>query len=532
MAVKNKILQSLGLVSKRDHQKELKNMFSRAFAAAKISRLQSGWTTMRDEVNREIKADNPALRARAYDMLFNNPFVAAMDYEDRYFVVGPEGFDLQPMAKFPSGVMDDFANKLIKKQFERWSRKEYCSVSQRYSFIMMQYLMRSMLRVDGEVILRKFTKGAAIKNNPFGFTLDFIDPNDIDHNYNLKVDENTFIIMGVQIDGFRRIQGIYLKKKSIYDEITTGYYAGMERECIPADELIFGFDPKHFKQVHGITPLATVMLALKDIDMWKHYSLQNAKAGAAKTGWLTKSVDAMGEYTGAVDEDGVEEEADDIGGKYMDMEPASAEELPPGWDFKGFDPKFPHEQHDPFVRSVLREAAFGVGKDYSVLSGDRAGESYSSGRTGELKMVGSYAYDQTITRELFLIPIYEAWIETALRAGALAPLMYASLEKYLEHYWQGYKKGWVDPLKKVMSDKLEEEMGYKSKLQNITERGNRMEEVFADKVLYDKMKTQYNTDIEQKENTKVEYIDKPDEENDDEDKNKKVENRNNIIRIA
>ena len=118
-------------------------------------------------------------------------------------------------------------------------------------------------------------------------------------------------------------------------------------------------------------------------------------------------------------------------------------------------------------------------------------------------MQGSYLYDQTITREEWLIPIYENLVKYALRAGALAPLQYSLLEKYQAHYWQGYRKNWVDPLSKTKSDALEEQMGYKSKKQNITERGNRMEEVIADKVELKKLEEKNGVEIEapQKTNT-------------------------------
>ncbi len=501
--VKN-ILNLVGLTTKREARTEIKKAHSRGIEAAKSSRLRMGWASRPDEINRLIQSDLPALRARTQDMLFNNAFVAAEDFDDRYFVIGPGGIDLQPQAKFPSGVLDDFANLTIKRAFDKWCKKKYCTVSQRYSFVMVQYLIRTMLRVDGEVILRQYTKGSAIKGNPFGYTLDFIDPNDIDHNYNLKVDENIFIIMGVQIDSFRRLQGVWIKKKNVQQELTVGYNSMAEREFIPADELIYGFDPKHFKQVHGITSLASVLLTLKDVDMWKNYSLQNAKAGAAKMGFLESTQVDAHPYTGdaAITEnesetaDGESTSTTGDYGKYMDVEPASVEELPWGKKFTGFDPKFPSDQHKDYMRSNLQEASYGTGKDYAVLTGDREGESFASGRGGEMKSIAAIAYDQTITIENWLTPIYESWVQAALRSGALYPLVYANLEKYLEHFWQGFKKGWIDPYKKAMADKIEEEMGWKSKIDNQTERGRRPEDILSDKSTIKKLEASKGVEFE------------------------------------
>jgi lambda family phage portal protein len=496
-----------------------------------------GWGTQRQEINSEIKSDLPALRARTYDALFNNPFVAALDWEDRYYVIGPEGFDLQPRAKYPTGLMDDFANGIIKSGFDKWSRKNYCHVGRRYSFLMMQYLMRSMLRADGEVILRTYTKGNAVKGNPFGFTLDFIDPNDIDHIRNRKNDDGTYVIMGVHIDEFRRLLGIYIKPKSIDQELTLGYNGYGSNDYIPADELIFGFDPKHYKQIHGITSLSASLLRIRDLDMWVEYSLQNAKYGASVAAYLKDVQPDSDEYEGDETEEQTDENASSnleaADPRYMEVNGLRMVDLPWGREPQFHDPKYPSDQHDPFVRSIGRDVMMADGKDYAVISGDRAGESYSSGRTGELKMMASYAYNQSITRELWLVDIYERWITAALRSNALAPLQFAMLEKYKEHYWQGYKKPWVDPLKKVMSDKLEEEMGYKSKIDNTSERGRRMEEIFEDRRTYEKLVEKYGVDIEHKEGTQIIVNENNDEPSDPEnEKDKQQRTFGNIIKLG
>jgi lambda family phage portal protein len=516
-----------------------KAIYQRGFDAARYSRFRSNWETQRNEINREIQSDRPALNARAYGLRINNPMVAAMDYEDRYFVIGPEGFDLQPSSEYPDGRKDDFANKLIKKEFDKWCHKKYCNVSRRWSFIMMQYLIKSHLRYDGEVILRQYYKGDAIKDNPYGYTLDFIDPNDIDFNKNAQISENHFVIMGVHVDKFRRILGITLKDKNPYQELTTGYNTFSNTTFIPEEEIIFGFDPLHFKQIHGITNLAAVMLILKDDDMWQNYTLQNAKYSSAKFAVLETSERDAQPYTGSPQLDangnpilGTEQVAADGFGKYMDIEEGGfIEETPFGKKMNVFDPKFPTDQHGPFTKTNGRRIMAGVGKDYSVVTGDREQESFSAAKTGELKMKGSYEYDQTIMREQWLIAIYENWLKYALRKGALSPLEYGLYEKYTQHYWQGYRKQWVDPRAKVESDRLEEIYGYKSKKQNITERGNRMNEMFDDKAEYERYKEKYKIDLEIQENKPV-VIEKPKADKEENDNSKTQRTADNIIRIA
>lgn len=292
-----------------------------------------------------------------------------MDFEDRYFVVGPEGFDLQPMAKFPSGVMDDFANTLLKDKFDQWCHKKYCSLSQRFSFVELQYLIRSHLRYDGEVILREFTKGDAVKGNPFGYTLDFVDPNDIDHDYSTKIDDNNFVVMGVHVDRFRRLKGIFLKKKDIYNEFISGFNSFGERDYISADELIFGFDPFHYKQLHGVTSLAYIMLIIYDESMWQNYVMQNAKKSAANTGFLERDINSPFEYNGSNTVGNTEEststtdlndtDREDLIG-YDVQEGGSFEALPPGWKMNVLKPEFPSGMHETFTQINGRRIFSGV----------------------------------------------------------------------------------------------------------------------------------------------------------------------------
>jgi len=497
MSVKEKILNRLGLLTKKSHSREVKRSVDRAFKAAKASIKQQDWPIRRNEISLDTRFDLIGLRARGYDMRINNPIVSSIIYDKKYNVIGSRGFDFQPMAQFGDGTQDDVANRILKGKFDEWSHRNYCMVNKRYSFLMLQYLLVDQMFIDGEIILRKYYSGEAVKDNPFGFTVDFVDPNDIDHLYNAQYPNGSQTVMGVQVDKLRRLEGIWVRQKSIFDEATIGIYNyGFPRYFLSVDELIFAFDPMHYKQIHGITPLANSMLSIKDLDMWVDYSLQNAKSSAAKTGFLQKSETTIEQYTGSMDTDNQTEMIDDLGGKYMDFAPGTVEELPSGYTFQGYDPKFPHEQHDKFVRSIGRMAISALGRDYTSVMGDRENESYSSGKTGELKNLNADAYEQSIIREQILIPLYESWLKYALLNGALEPLNKALEFKYRQHDWQGNRRPWLDMLKEMQAFKLAESMGYISKKQIITQSGGRLEDQFRDRQEYLKLVKKYKFELE------------------------------------
>lgn len=481
MGFSEKILKSFGYEKKPARKRD------RGFDAAKHSRLQASWGIGTDEINRVIKNDNPALISRMREMRYNNPIIAGFIRNGRLGIVGPQGFDLQPMVK-RSGGEDLFANDVIKRNFDRWGEEDYCTPTGRIDFLTMQHLVSDSLLESGMFVVRMLYSGEPVANNPFGFAIELMDVMDIDMKYNEDLPNGSAVIMGVKLDKWRRLEGIYFKKKRIYDEIGMGYGNYGERVFVPGSDLIVGFDMKYYKQVFGITDFVSVLVTLKDMDMWETYSLQNAKAAASKMGFLTKSNDAIGEYTGV--DSGSSMEGGNPG-KYMDFEASIIEELPYGYDFKAFDSKFPTDQHSSYERSLGRRIATGLGRDYGATFGDRENESFSSIRDGELKERQANEYMQSIIRTQFLKRLYKNWLKYSLANGALKPLTYESLERYMEHYWAGYVKPYSDPNKEMNAFEKAEKNGYMSKTQIVAQMGNRYEDILKDRQAEKELEKKY-----------------------------------------
>jgi capsid protein len=216
--------------------------------------------------------------------------------------------------------------------------------------------------------------------------------------------------------------------------------------------------------------------------------MQNAKGSAGKMGFLETIPNTVSEqYEGPKDKNGNEEEADDIGGTYMEIRGGTVEELPAGKKFAQYAPNYPHEQHTPFVRTNGREIARGVGGDYTAMYGDRENESFSSTKAGEQENRASNFYHQSLIRRVEN-KIYEIFVRYALLYNQLGNLKYSSIDRYLENYYfWGITKPWLDPYKESVSNEINKRNGWVSDNQVIQSNGGRMEDVFADK----KMKMDY-----------------------------------------
>lgn len=485
-----------------------------AWTAARNLKSVYGWTTTITEINNEIKSDLNALKARARNLRYNNPVVAGYCFDYRANVVGAEGFDLQPQVMLKNGDLDDEVNQFIKDKFDEWCDEKYCTMSQRYSFLLSQYHIADQIGIDGEFLVH-IIDGIDPKVNPFGMSQEFLDPADIDYNKNVDLGNGHAIIMGVHYDQWRRIHEIHLKRKSIYGELTGA--TTRDSTPIPYSELLFGIDLLHYKQGRGITPLAPAMITIMGLDMWENYSLDNAKDVAHRVGFITKTLEAFETYTGGstgaqndnFNSDSSEEEntgeTKSTYGKYADREVLGStwEELPAGYGVTQPDAKFPHEQHNPFVRGMGRKIAMAIGADYTILFGDRENETYSSQRAAELKMRRMWAIKQTLMREQYLIRLYNHWLKNALLTGALSPLGAARINEYKKHYWQGVVQPWADMYKEATAFEIMRANGWMDDIDIITQGGRRPEEVLRNISRFEKMKENYGLTSEDFKNGKA-----------------------------
>lgn len=489
---------------------------SRRYEAGRITRFTNDWITESNDINRDIRTDKRKLDERVYDLSKNNTYTRGHILDNRANIIGHEGFTLQVLSVYDKGPdkgdYDDFANDVIEKAFKKWSRRQYCTMSKRLSWLRVQWLIVNQLVLNGEFLVRMHS-GLKTKDNPFGFSLEILDPYDIDYMYSGEYGENV-VINGVEINQWREIKAIWMRSGPVKQELYGIGAYGADRIRIDMSELIYDFDPDHIKQTRGMTPLACAVLSLKAIDRWEDASMVNAEWSAMKMGFLVRSNLDGPEYSGNKKKKKEGDKDEPENGKYMDMMAGTIEELPWGYDFKGFDPRFPHQQHQSFLKSMLRKVFTGLGVSYNSSANDLEGVNFSSMRSGLQTERNMWMIKQSFLRDALCTPLYEAWLNSALNCGALNPLMPINYERYLEHYWQGRRWQWVSPKEDVTSASMSEQMGYKSKIDIVNELGGNLEDIFRDRQRQKKLAKKYDCeellgflDVKVTETVKLDNVD-------------------------
>jgi lambda family phage portal protein len=408
-------------------------VFKRSYAAASTGRLFGDFSGSPLSSDAELKNALPKLRERARDLARNN------EYARKYFsllrnnVVGDSGFQLQVKALDSVGNLDQSGNDAVERSFKAWAKRGNCTVDGKMSWVDAQKLAIESIARDGEVFIVKH-RSSKFKDS---FALEFIEPDQVDHTLNKKLDGGREIRMGVELDEFRRPSAYYVLTRHPGDNEYALTLAEKYRR-IPADKMIHAYMHQRAGQTRGEPWLSSAIDSLKQLGALREASVINARIGASKMGFFTSP--AGDGFT-----------ADEMDGDVpiMSVEPGTFHQLPQGVDFKAFDPDYPTSEFDSFHKSVLKGIAAGMGVSYSALSNDLESTSYSSIRQGALEERDNYRNMQNFLIEQVIMPIYEAWLSSSMEMNTFG-IPFRQYERFLgASNFRGRSWSWVDPAKEM-----------------------------------------------------------------------------------
>jgi lambda family phage portal protein len=436
----------------------------RGFDAAKIDRLTSDWVTTPRSADAELYGKLSIMRARARDLAHNDDYAKRFLQMVKTNVIGARGIAMACRARYPSGDLDAFANRLIEAAWKQWGKPGVCTLDGRLSWLDAQNLFIETAARDGEALVR-FVEPYA--GNRFGFALEFIDPDYLDERKNEALRGGGEIRLGVEYDAAGRVAAYHLKKDYPGGDLHGGLDHARNHRRIPAGEILHAYRLERARQGRGFPWMAASLRRLKMLAGYEQAELVAARVGAAKMGFFIESEEA-----------GQGETLEDEFQPIMEAEPGTFESLPYGTEFQEWSPDHPANAYEPYVLSVLRGAASGLGVSYTSLANDLRSVSYSSIRQGTIEERDHWRALQAWVVEHFCAPVFERWLEASLRAVDLLPLPFSKFEKFNAAIWRPRGWPWVDPLKEVKAQKEAVANGFKSLQDVAAEGGVDIEDVF------------------------------------------------------
>lgn len=443
----------------------------RAFEAAEFTRLTEGWRGTHGSIDSDIYTKLEPLRARSRWLSYNNDYARKFLQMVQTNVVGPSGFTLQARPEKPDGSIDRTDAKAIESAFWRWSRRGVCEVSGRYSFRDIERQVIRAVPREGEALLRRVFGF----DNGFGYALQLIDIDRLDHNKNEVLRNGNIVKMGVEITPYGRPVNYWLRRRHPGD-VFHGTFSISDYEIVPASEIIHLYVPERPEQTRGLVWMVSAILRLQHLGRYEEAALVAARVGAAKMGFWT-TPDGQGDALA----DG--KEAD--GTLITEAEPGTFGVGPKGASFATFDPTYPHEQFDKFVKACLRGIASGTGVAYNSLANDLENVNYSSIRQGVLEERDNWMALQDWYSGQFHSIIFEDWLRMALLSQQVTgptgiPLPLSKIDKFKNVNWQGRRWEWVDPANDVEARRKLIEAGLTSRTRVAAERGDDIEDIIDD----------------------------------------------------
>lgn len=449
--------------------KDVRASGARGYNMAKITRLTNDWGTFAQSFNYDISMGGAAMVARARDLARNDPYAKKILRLLEKNVVGPDGFihrnksgEYQKVNGEAKFVPDKFANTIIQNEFWNWSKKQYCTVSQKVSFRRLCQQAISTVWRDGEIFF-KLVKG---KVNKYGFALQPVESIYVDHRLTKDLGNGNIVIMGIEVDQYRTPVAYWFRKNDPRAEVTYNYSLAGSYIRIPANEIIHLFIEEVPGQIRGITQFAPSGIRNKMLYDFEENSLMRSKASSRVPGVIQKQANALaGELPGIQGSD-----KDEDGNWLVELEEGEFLKVQDGYELKNLDSDYPHQLHKEFTKVNLRGISAGNDVGYSSVSNDYESVTWHSGKLEKMDERDGYKDLQMLMTENLLEPVSYEWLRMSLLSGAL-PLPVGKLDKFHAPVFIGRRWEYTNPKEEVDADITALSAGIKSFEEILASRG-------------------------------------------------------------
>lgn len=409
-------------------------VFKRSYASANTGRLFADFMGSERSPDSELRPVLTKIRSRSRDLARNNEYVKRYLELLKVNVVGDKGFKLQSKALNDDGKLDQLGNDTIEKAWNDWCKLGNCTVDGKMSFIDAQKMAIESWARDGEVFIL-IHRNKEFKDQ---FSIQFLEPEYIDHEKNERLPNGNEIRMGVELNQFKRPVAYHFLTYHSGDYDYTTKTKSPKHVRIEAERVIHLFIQLRAGQTRGEPWTSPAISALKQLGGFREAAVVNARVGASKMGFFTSPQG-----------DGFVPDDEDMGVPIMEASPATFHQLPAGVGFETFEPAFPNNEFDSFHKSVLKGIASSLGVSYTSLSNDLEATSYSSIRQGALEERDMYKNLQSLMVDHFVRPVFEKWLLAAQMAQTITYPLF-KMDKFINAAeFRGRAWNWVDPQKEM-----------------------------------------------------------------------------------
>ena len=455
-------------------RREARVAVQRNFAAAQVGRTTLDWATSILSRDQKLWTDLRKLRSRARELADNESTMTRFLDLCVSNIAGKHGVRMQPkVEKLRGPGLASDLNDQISDEWRQWCERGNCTVDGLLSFDELERLLIRTAALDGEfiVVMRP-------ADNPWGFTLQHVDVDQLDHTYfDEKRGDSSLIRMGVEIDQFRKPLAYWLFTRHP-NEYTTNANA---RVRVPADILIHGYLPDSALQTRGKPWAASAMYKMNMLRGYMEAEVTAARVGACQMGILINK--------GQDDFEGEGRNGD--GTVQMDMQPGGFAQFSGDVDFKQFSPEHPAGAFSPFVKEVKRDIASSLGVASTSLGGDYSEVNFSSARAELLVERDMWRVRQKWFIQSFHKRVFKAWLAQSVLTGRISLSVRDEDEVCQAIVWHPRGWPWVDPQKDMQANITGVQNGLTTRSRVLAAQGEDLEETLAELAEEEKLIEKY-----------------------------------------
>lgn len=395
------------------------------YAGAQLTRFVDFGVQL-EAAHKERQRDIHRLRAHSRDLAKNNVYMRRFLEMVSTNVVGPEGVTFESEILGNQDRPKKDWNDAIEESYAEWGSA--CTTDGLLSWLELQHLTAETVAQDGECLIR-LIRGYG---NKWGFGLELIDADRLDHTYNTVLPGGDRVIMGVEVNPWGKPLAYHIWSSHPQDPDGRPV-----RQRVPADQIRHIFTQDRARATRGIPWATPVMVQLNMLGRLWTSELAAANAESDRLGLIKTS---QGVNLDDVNADPVEVAAE------LQSEHAHFLGLDPGLDVVFPNIQHPNSALPQFTAYLLKGIAAGFGVAYHSLAGDVSDSNYSSSRVALLDERDFWRKRQQWLIKNLHEPIFRAWLEMALLSGAIK-IPALDFERACKPRWQPRTWDWVDPEK-------------------------------------------------------------------------------------
>ena len=249
---------------------------------------------------------------------------------------------------------------------------------------------------------------------------------------------------------------------------------------VPSQSVLHVMEFLRGQQIRGVTPLASILISLMDVDDFDDATRLQQKLGSYLFAWkesLTPD-DPQLNQVASVGNDTAPD-----GAAYVEAQPGTMTMLDSnsGEKFGFYNHPGVANTYEAYMRVQRTMHATVLQVAYDMATGDTSGGNYSRSRIRLIALRRIWTqYQKEVIEHQFCRPLWSAWLDAAALSGVIDAKDYAkNPDEYLNVEWLPQAWDWVDPEADVKTVRMQIESCLSSREEEVTKLSKNVEEVDA-----------------------------------------------------